>query len=66
MTTETLDRPQTINIQASRQATPCDVEPNFGPEDMHAIRAIFGLMVGIFTAALVMYGTITFFVWLGS
>lgn len=40
------------------------VEPNFGPEDMHAIKAIAYLMNGIFTVAAVMYCTITLFTWI--
>jgi hypothetical protein len=66
MATELLDRPPTIHIRAARPTSSIDVEPNFGPEDMHAIRVIAYLMTGIFTVALVMYGTITFFAWLGS
>lgn len=66
MTTETLDRPGTIRIESSRPSGSTEFEPNFGPSDMHAITAIAGLMIGIFTVALVMYGTITLFAWLGS
>jgi hypothetical protein len=69
MATELLERPRTIPIQSAspnRPASSADVEPNFGPEDMHAIRVIAYLMIGIFSVALVMYGTITIFAWLGS
>ena len=63
MTTQTLERPETIPIQKARQTASTPDEPNFGPQDMHAIRAIFGIIVGIFAVALVMYSTITFCAW---
>jgi hypothetical protein len=72
MTVETLERPQTISfrparkIYSTRETNPSGFEPNFGPEDMHAIKAIAYIMNGIFAVALVMYGTITLFAWLGS
>jgi len=72
MPVETLKRPQTISfqsageIQSTREASPSGFEPNFGPEDMHAIKAIAYIMNGIFVVALVMYSTITFFAWIGS
>jgi hypothetical protein len=72
MTVETLEYPQTVTsqparkIRSAREPQPSCVEPNFGPEDMHAIKAIAYIMNGIFAGALVMYSTITFFAWLGS
>lgn len=66
MTTETLERPRTNRIEPSRQPVETEIEPNFGPSDMHAITVIAGLMIGIFSVALVMYGTITLFTWIGS
>ena len=72
MAVETLQRPETSSFKSAREAVtaravlPAGVEPNWGPEDMHAIKAIAYLMIGIFTIALMMYGTITFFAWLGS
>jgi hypothetical protein len=72
MSVETLERPQTIRfrsargIQPPRETQPSGVEPNWGPEDMHAIKAIAYIMNGIFAAALIMYGTITLFAWIGS
>ena len=65
MTTETLERPQTISMHSAHRPTPTGFEPNFGPEDMHAIKAIAYLMNGIFAAAAVMYGTISLLAWLG-
>jgi hypothetical protein len=56
MATTTLDRPPAA--PTSRVTRERDFEPNFGPQDMLAIRAIFGIMVGIFTAALVLYASI--------
>ena len=72
MAVETLERPQTFSfrsareIQSALESHPIGVEPNWGPEDMHAIKAVAYIMNGIFTVALVMYGTITLFAWLGS
>ncbi len=72
MSVETLDCPQTISFQSApeirsaREPRPNAIEPNSGPEDMHAIKAIAYIMNGIFTAALLMYGTITLFAWIGS
>ena len=72
MAVETLERPQTISLQSAREIQPCrethpsGFEPNFGPEDMHAIKAIAYIMNGIFAVALVMYSTITLFAWLGA
>ena len=65
MTTGTLARPRTTPMQSAHHTTPGDFEPNFGPEDMHAIKAIAYLMNGIFAAAAVMYGTIALLAWLG-
>jgi hypothetical protein len=58
MATVLLERPRTIRIRPARTPSSTGVEPNFGPDDMHAIRAIFGIMVAILTVALVMYGAI--------
>jgi hypothetical protein len=72
MSVEILERPQTIKVDSIPRTAPrmvqstSVVEPNFGPEDMHAIKAIAYIMNAIFAAALVMYGTITLFAWLGS
>jgi len=63
MSVQTLERPRIADVGSYQEAEPNEVEPNFGPEDMHAIRAVFGIMVGIFTGALVMYATITICVW---
>jgi hypothetical protein len=65
MAVETLERPQTISIRAADESRGSD-EANWGPEDLHAIKAIAYIMNGIFSVALVMYGTITLFAWLGS
>ena len=71
MSVETLERPRTIKIESVRRMAPRATEsihaaePNFGPEDMHAIKAIAYIMNGIFAVALVMYSTITLFAWLG-
>jgi hypothetical protein len=65
MSVETLERPRTIKIQSVHESH-VDDEPNWGNEDMHAIKVIAYLMIGIFSVALVMYGTITLFAWLGS
>ena len=51
------------DASAAASTSTIDLEPNFGPSDLHAIRAIFALMVSIFLAALVMYGTIA--LWAG-
>jgi hypothetical protein len=46
MSVETLERPQTIRFRPAReihsteQTPPSGFEPNFGPDDMHAIKAI--------------------------
>jgi hypothetical protein len=70
MTVETLERPQTLSFRPVRDSRPVRhtqpsvLEPNFGPEDMHAIKAIAYIMNGIFAIALVMYSTITLFAWL--
>jgi hypothetical protein len=56
MATTMLERPPARPV--SQTGRDPDVEPNFGPQDMLAIRAIFGIMVGIFTAALVLYASI--------
>jgi hypothetical protein len=63
MPIQILERPKTAEVKYVREAKSDQFEPNFGPEDMHAIRAIFGIMVGILTVALVMYATITICVW---
>jgi hypothetical protein len=63
MSVQTQERPRIADVGSYRMTEPTPFEPNFGPEDMHAIRAIFGIMVGIFTGALVMYATITICVW---
>jgi hypothetical protein len=71
MPVETLERLQTIRFRSVREVPPArknhaiEFEPNWGPEDMHAIKAIAYLMTGIFAVALVMYSTITLFAWLG-
>jgi hypothetical protein len=70
MAIETLEPVQTIRIhplpRAARQVPVEVFEPNFGPEDMHAIKAIAYIMNSIFVAALLMYSIITLFAWLGS
>ena len=63
MPVQILERPKIAEVKNFSKAESNQFEPNFGPEDMHAIRAIFGIMVGIFTAALVMYATIAICVW---
>ncbi|GEM_PF-3676817 len=56
MATKLPERPPAAPVStAPREA---DFEPNFGPQDMLAIRAIFGIMVGILTAALALYASI--------
>ena len=70
MASATLERPETISIATVARTSPrtaphVKVEPNFGPEDMHAIKAIAFIMTGIFLVALLMYTTITLFAWLG-
>jgi hypothetical protein len=70
MTVETLERPETIRLRPARgrrparETQPTDFEPNFGPEDLHAIKAIAYIMNGIFGVALLMYGTMAVFAWL--
>ena len=63
----TLEQPKIIRIESVHgSAEKVRFEPNFGPSDMHAIKAIALIMIGIFSAALVMYGTITLLAFLGS
>ncbi len=52
-----LDEPEVITPLPQRRDREA-VAPNFGPEDRHAIAALFGIMITIFSAALVLYGTI--------
>jgi hypothetical protein len=68
MTTATLDYPSTIRIEdvPKPKVRSAAFEPNFGPEDMHAIKAIAFIMNAIFVIALVMYSAITLWAWLES
>jgi hypothetical protein len=59
-------RPKPIPIALHETVTRRDFEPNWGPDDVHAVRAVAYLMNGIFLTALVMYSTITIFAWIGS
>ncbi len=71
MSVETLERPQTIRIRSGREIQPpgethpSGLDPNWGPEAKHAIKAIASMVNGIFAAALIMYSTITLFAWIG-
>lgn len=58
MEMQTIERPRSIPIKPVRLARPAEFEPNFGPEDMHAIKAIVYIMNGIFVLALLMYSAI--------
>ena len=58
MSTQTLEPPATLDIHSAREEPTSDFEPNFGPSDMHAIKAIFGIVVSICSFAMVMYGAL--------
>ena len=58
MSVETLERPQSIPMTRVAHTKLDQPEPNFGPEDMHAIRAIAFIMNGIFLFALALYAAL--------
>lgn len=71
MAVEMLQEPTTIAFRSNpvctttRPAENDPFEPNFGADDLHAIKVIAYMMIGIFLYALVVYGVITLFAWLG-
>jgi hypothetical protein len=51
----------TIRLRNTPDALEQAIALDSGSEDRHAIGAVFGIMIGIFSAALLLYGAIALF-----